>query len=151
MLFALFLNDLQQFLSRKYGGLEFLSECVRNNLSDDVVEVYLRLFILMYADDTLIFAESAHDLQLALDSMFEYCSIWGLCVNPIKTKVVIFSKGKIRNKLEFRYNGEPLDVVYNIVYLGVNLSSNGSFKKGQVYASVRANKSILVQIVKPGS
>ena len=148
LLFALFLNDLQQFLSCKYGGLEYLSECVRNKLSDNDIEVFLRLFILMYTDDTLVFAESVQDLQLALDSMHEYCSIWGLSVNLIKIKIVIFSKGKIRNTPVFRYNGEPLDVVDNFVYLGVNLSSNGSFKKGQVYASDRANKSIFSAICK---
>ena len=148
LLFALFLNDLQQFLSSKYGGLTKLSGCINDNLSNDDIEVFLRLFILMYADDTLIFAESIHDLQLALDSMFEYCSIWGLSVNPVKTKVVIFSKGKIRNKPDFRYNDELLEVVDNFVYLGVNFSSNGSFKKGQVYATDRSNKSIFSAICK---
>ena len=59
---------------------------------------------------------------------------------------MVFGKGIIRNEPEFRYDGELLDIVDDFVYLGVNLSSNGSFKKWQVYAAYRANKSIFVAI-----
>ena len=45
MLFAIILNDLGQFLSGKYGRLDFLSECVKSELSDDDVEVF---FLLIY-------------------------------------------------------------------------------------------------------
>ena len=31
-------------------------------------EVYFKLYLLLYADDTVIFAETAHDLQKALPS-----------------------------------------------------------------------------------
>ena len=48
----------------------------------------------------------------------------------------------MRNKPIFSYNGEPLDVGDNFIYLGVNLSLNGSFRKPQLYALDRANKSI---------
>ncbi|WAR03522.1 WSB1-like protein [Mya arenaria] len=37
--------------------------------------VYLRLYILLYADDTVILAESHADLQAALNAMLEYCNI----------------------------------------------------------------------------
>ena len=65
VLFALFLNDLQDFMSNKYSGLNYLSECVRETLSDDDIEVFFKLYLLMYADDTLIFAENESDLQVA--------------------------------------------------------------------------------------
>ena len=44
----------------------------------------------------LFFAESPEELQTALDTMQSYCDTLKLQVNTSKTKVVIFSKGKIR-------------------------------------------------------
>ena len=31
---------------------------IRKNLSDDDIEVFLRLYVLLYADDTIVMAES---------------------------------------------------------------------------------------------
>jgi len=50
-------------------------------LSDDDVEVLLKLFVLLYADDTMIFAENATELQIARNAMFHYCNMWKLKVN----------------------------------------------------------------------
>jgi hypothetical protein len=47
--------------------------------------MYLKLFILLYADDTVIFAESAEDLQAPLNIFEEYCSEWKLYINVSKT------------------------------------------------------------------
>ena len=104
MLFAIYLDDLQEFLSKKFNGLDYLSDVSKELLSDDDVEVFFKLYILLYADDTIILAESPSDLQKALNGMYIYCSDWNLSVNASKTKVVIFSKGKIRNKPDFLYN-----------------------------------------------
>ena len=129
-------------MSQKYDGLKYLSECVSNVLLDDDIEVFLKLYLLMYADDTLIFAESEPDLQKALNEMSNYCSLWKLTVNPTKTKVVIFGRGKTRNKPVFTYSDAPIEVVDDFIYLGVKLNSNSSYKKEQVYASEQANKSL---------
>ena len=79
VLFSLFLNVLVQVMSTKFQGLETISRCTIERLSDDV-EVYLRLFVLLYADDTVILAESHGDLQDDLNVMLEYCNMWGLQV-----------------------------------------------------------------------
>ena len=49
-------------------------------------------------------SETEADLQLALNSMYDYCQLWKLTVNTTKTKIIIFSKGKIRNKPVFLYS-----------------------------------------------
>ena len=67
-----------------------MSDNVRTYLSNDDVEVYLKLFVLLYADDTIILAESPDELQKSLNALFDYCSLWHLS----KTQVVVFSKGK---------------------------------------------------------
>ena len=43
----------------------------------------------MYADDTVILAEPAQELQLALDAHNHYCKTWELTVNVSKTKVMV--------------------------------------------------------------
>ena len=65
-------------------------------MNNDDLEVFFKLYLLLYADDTVIFAESPDELQVALGRMKSYCDIWNLQVNTSKTKVVVFTKGKIR-------------------------------------------------------
>ena len=60
------------------------------NQTDDTV-VYLKLLVLLYADDTIIMAESSQELQAALNGLNHYCQLWKLKVNVSKTKVVIFA------------------------------------------------------------
>ena len=76
MLFSLFLNDLTEFISHAYDGLNDISEMSHILLSNDDIEVYFKLYILLYADDTVIFAESEAELQAALNAMFLYCKSW---------------------------------------------------------------------------
>jgi hypothetical protein len=52
----------------------------------------MKLFLLLYADDTVIFAESQQELQQILKLFEHYCNIWKLKVNVSKTKIVVFSK-----------------------------------------------------------
>ena len=75
VLFALFLNDLQAYIARDYGGLKMVDELVNELLSDDVIDVYFRLYVLLYADDTIILAESETGLQQALNSMYKYIKV----------------------------------------------------------------------------
>ena len=59
ILFSLFLNDLAQFISHAYNGLNNVSDMAHILLSNDAIDIYFKLYILLYADDTVIFAESA--------------------------------------------------------------------------------------------
>ena len=74
---------------------------------DDNLVNYLKIYVLLYADDTILLAESPEELQTALNSMNLYCNDWNFKINVSKTKVVIFSKGEIRKHphfyLELRY------------------------------------------------
>ena len=56
--------------------------------------MYLKLYILLYADDTVIMAESNEDPQVLLNVFGEYCKKWKLKVNAEKTKIFIFSRGR---------------------------------------------------------
>ena len=73
VLFSLFLNVLVHVMSTKFQGLETISRCTIEHISDDV-EVYLHLFVPLYADDTVILAVNHVDLQDTLNAMLDYCN-----------------------------------------------------------------------------
>ena len=73
-LFAIYLNDLEQFFSDKdISGLSTISDELEEKLF-----VYLKIFILLYADDTVLMAETATDLQTQLNWFCKYCKLWKL-------------------------------------------------------------------------
>ena len=72
----------------------------------------LKMFLLLYADDIIIFSESAEGLQTGLDILKDYCDKWKLIVNTNKTKIMIFRKGgTLRRNLNFEYNGKNIEIV----------------------------------------
>ena len=60
---------------RAYYGLSMSCKLIEEFVQDDDTVVYLKLFALLYADDTIILAESAYELQAALHGMFHYCNL----------------------------------------------------------------------------
>ncbi|XP_046478639.1 uncharacterized protein [Neodiprion pinetum] len=113
-LFLLFIADIEHFFrSKGYYGLSI------NGLTD--------ILMLLYADDTVIFAHSPIDLLRKLRVLEEYCDANGLTVNKSKTKIVTSkSAGRTRDCLsQYRmYKGSCLEVVKSYSYLGVNISSS---------------------------
>lgn len=93
--------------------------------------MYFKLFLLLYADDTVLLSDSVADLQLELDIFQNYCNIWRLKVNIDKTKVVIFSKGRANRDVTLMFGGEKLEIAKDFNYLGVLLSQNGSFNEAK--------------------
>ena len=83
----------------------------------------------MYADDTIILANSESNMQIALNALQVYCEKWKLEINCSKTKISIFTRGKIKpNTYNFLYNGNKIEIVESYKYLGIEFSSSGSFK-----------------------
>ena len=118
-LFALFINDIEQFLLQ-YG-------CNPIEIAGIDLQIYLKLLIIMYADDTVLFANSKENLQRCLDGLKEYCDKWKLQTNADKTKVVIFSKQKVKADIVFRIGDKELEIVEEFKYLGVTFKYNGNF------------------------
>ena len=108
----------------------------------------MRLFLLLYADDTAIVAESPSDLQSALNQLNEFCNKWGLRVNVDKTKIVVFSRGKIRNIPEFTLNSKNVEVVFDYTYLGVLFNYNNGFLKAQKRLCAADNRAMFSLIRK---
>ena len=66
--------------------------CINFNCDVDGIVNYFQLFLLMYADDTVLFADTKPKLQSLLTCYEQYCKIWKLQVNTDKTKIVLFGK-----------------------------------------------------------
>ena len=129
MLFSLFLNDLEEtFATEGYEGLN--------------IDTF-KIFMLLYADDIVIFSKNAEELQEGLDLLVTYCNRWKLKVNVDKTKIMVFRKGGIlpRN-LAFYYNGQQLEIENKFRYLGVVFTVGGSFSECQNTLAGQAQKAI---------
>ena len=62
LLFSIYLNDLDTFLSHSCKGITLEEPTLGLN-------EYIKLFTLLYADDTILLANSENDLQIALDKL----------------------------------------------------------------------------------
>ena len=97
------IDEIQFSKVRRIGGPDaktrpivatFQSYRDRESLRQAGVNLYLKLFVLLYADDTIIRSESAADSQKSPNAYSEYCKLWKLTVNSSKTKILILSSGK---------------------------------------------------------
>ena len=82
LLYGIFINDLERGLNTE--------QCKSINTDDNVLKDFLKILILLYADDTVVFAENINDMQKSSNVFSEYCIRWKLTVNMKNTKVVVF-------------------------------------------------------------
>ena len=80
--------------------------------------------------------------------MGEYCEIWKLCINLKKTKIVIFSRGKVRKSPKFMWGNDVIDRADSYSYLGILFSYDGKFKKAKCDLFARGNRAIVSLIPK---
>ena len=93
VIFSIFLNDLQShLLSNGSNGID---------IPVDEVQGWLKLLVLLYADDTVIVSNNAVDLQNTLNNFSEFCSDWKLNVNHSKSNVIVFG---VRNTSRFHFS-----------------------------------------------
>ena len=100
LLFALFINDFSKYIERKYTGLS-INNCYPTLLDYDIA--MLHMFVLLYAADTIVLAENVCELQKALDALHNYWGMYKLTVNFKKTKIIVFSRGKVKGFPTFKY------------------------------------------------
>merc|ERR1711867_192535 len=71
LLFSIFLNDFEETLSKKYNGLTEIN-ALSKILSTEDMEFFINMYVLLYADDTLVLAESPNELQNALNEVHSF-------------------------------------------------------------------------------
>ena len=119
LLFAIYLNDLEAFLlGKNCNG-------VKLEIVDDQVEFYIKLLILLYADDTVLLASNPEELQTSLNHFNSYCKLWKLKVNISKTKIFIFGSGPSKTtKYTFTFGNECIQIANLFCYLGIQFHRN---------------------------
>ena len=108
----------------------------------DQMGLYLKLFLLLYADDTILISESATGMQRMLNVFDDYCTRWKLSVNLDKTNVVIFEKRKCRRNVIFKMKGEEIKQADSYTYLGLLFNYNCSFFPARKKLMAQANKAL---------
>ena len=104
----------------------------------------LKLYLLLYADDIVIFfSETSDGLQRGLNILSDYCEKWKLVVNTDKTKIVIFRKGgNLPRNLDFMFDGNIIEIVKKNVYLTITFTAGRSFNETHKTLSGQALKAI---------
>ena len=114
---------LQSYLEHNYvKGVESISYDAENELM-----IFVKILLFLYADDTILLSESSEDLQRMLNTFGQYCEDWKLNVNIEKTKILIFSRGKISRNEKYYLNNAEIEIVKDYKYLGVFFAKSGSF------------------------
>ena len=128
-LFAVYVNDLETKLENTGVGVKVAD---------------LKILLLFYADDAVIFSETASGLQEGIDRLYEYCNRWKLKLNTDKSKVVVFKKGNHIVKDTWTFGDTILKTTSKLPYLGIVITANGSFNQSQITLAEQASKSVFL-------
>lgn len=147
LLFSLYLNDLHEYMEN-INALQGIS--LETDDDDTNIHIFLKLFIILYADDTVIVGKTAGDLQTALNAYEEYCDTWKLTVNTSKSKIVIFSKGR-QGAPNLYFKNKPLEIVKEYKYLGMYFCRSCSFYQTKKHIASQGTRALysLLKKLKP--
>ena len=127
LLFMLFVNDILENINSNVDGIFTVNE--------------LKLFLILFADDQVVFAKTPDTLQSLLTDIEHYCTEWGLKINTSKTKAMIFEKGR-RTYHEFFLYDTKIELVDSFKYLGITLFKNGSWYRSQKCIAQHASRAL---------
>lgn len=116
VLFSLFINELTKEINKQgRHGIQLSPE-------------FIELFILLFADDIILFSDSVIGLQTQLNVLCETASRLGLVVNLDKSNIVVFRNGGFLGEREkWCFDGSDLKVVNMYKYLGILMSTRLTF------------------------
>ena len=120
------MNDLQESISIGSHGIDLDT---------------MKIFVLLFADDLVLFAETVIELQRMINRLAEYCDLWHIKVHVLKTKVIVFRNGgPLREYERWKFKDSKLEVVTYYKYLGLLLSSRNSWFMCQKTLANQASK-----------
>ena len=134
LLFMMFVNDILANINSNLDGIFTVNE--------------IKIFLIFYADDQVLFSTSPTSLQSMLSDIEEYCNTWGLRININKIKVLIFEKDGWSTHYNFYLYNEKLEIVSSFKHLGVYVFKNGHWNRTQKKHSRTCIKSITQTFLK---
>ena len=109
-LFALYIDDLARELNSGTFGVQV------NNRN---------IAALLYADDIVVLAPDARNLQKLIDLVYNWCINWGIKINRSKSNVMHFRKKhyrKPRSAFLFRAGSQTIEYTSEYRYLGYHIN-----------------------------
>ena len=76
--------------------------------------------LLLYVDDLILISQTAHGLKEHLRALEHFYQEVGMQVNISKTKIMIFSLSRKGKPTTFIFEGNPLEIVKQYKYLGID-------------------------------
>ena len=89
----------------------------------------LRVNSLMFADDVVLLAETAKDMNSSLAALSRYCWMSKLRIKANKTRIVVFNRNYASRRISnnsFVLNGCELQSVREYKYLGLVMKESGA-------------------------
>ena len=134
LLFNIFINEFAEQIQRLNRGV-----VVRDN----------NVSILMYADDIVLIAETETNLQIMLNTLYEWCSTWGLVINNNKSAVVHFRSSSTEiTQHKFVCGSEIINIAKSYKYLGVLLTDTLDYNVMVKNVAQAANRALDLLISK---
>ena len=125
---------------------EFLQDISASFDQDQGIAVDTLLMVyLLFADDLVLFSESAEGLQKQLTALYSYASLWHIIVSIPKTKVLIFNERYTTVCGSFHYGDSIIEKAEQYKYLGVvysTKSANNVLKETFSHLASQAGKAI---------
>ena len=104
---------------------EFLQDISKSFDQGEGIPVDTLLIVyLLFADDLVLFSDSANGLQKQLTVLYKYASLWHIIVSIPKTKVLIFNKRHTSECDSFYYGDDIIEKMKNINTLGLYIALN---------------------------
>ena len=76
--------------------------------------------LLLYAHDLILILQTTHGLKEHLRALEHFCQEVRMQVNIFKTKIMIFSLSRKDKPTTFLFEGNPLEIVKEYKYLGID-------------------------------
>jgi len=127
LLFSLWINTIAQSINNMNEDLGIVLDIEEKNIS-------LRRCVkmLLYADDLVLLAENAHDLQMLLNELYRLTVLHRCDINENKTKVVVYGKKKSYEQISqetWHIGDKNVERVNEYKYLGIWFDSELLFSK----------------------
>ena len=105
---------------------------------------------LLYADDLVLLANSADDLQSQLNGLNQFCMSIKMEANTSKTKIMVVKKNKKKSKAceIWKFGDKEIKECNEYKYLGVTFESNGSCSAHVDIIKQKAQKSYFALLSK---
>ena len=92
---------------------------IHKNLLLALLFTHFLIFLLLFADDTVLFSYTKEGLQSLLYKLHRYCDKWGISANLDKTVEMVCKKSRNVENVELIYDNHVLKQVNKFTYLGV--------------------------------